>query len=75
MSEKEPEQPGASRREFLTRTGSGLAALSALAAGCSESTPPVASTATPAPEPAAAVPVPKPRSQTAPQAPYDSIRD
>ena len=75
MSEKEPKPQAASRREFLTRTGSGLAALSALAAACTESAPPAAGSAQPATAPGAAVPVPNPRSKPAPQAPFDSIRD
>ena len=48
MSEKEPKPQIASRREFLTRTGGSLAALSALAAACTESKPPAAGTAQPA---------------------------
>ncbi len=75
MSEKEPNPQTASRREFLTRTGGSLAALSALAAACTESPPPATGTAQPGAAPAAAVPVPKPRSKTAPQAPFDSLRD
>jgi 4-hydroxy-3-polyprenylbenzoate decarboxylase len=72
--DKVPAPQAASRREFLTRTGTSLAALSALATGCSESAPPAATTAAPATAPSAK-PVPKPRPESAPQAPFDSIRD
>ena len=62
MSDKETDPQAASRRDFLTTTGAGLAALSALAAGCGESAP-VATTA-----PAAG-------RGSAPKAPFDSLRD
>ncbi len=62
MSDKETDPQAASRRDFLTTTGAGLAALSALAAGCGDSAP-VATTA-----PAAG-------RGPAPKAPFDSLRD
>jgi 4-hydroxy-3-polyprenylbenzoate decarboxylase len=76
-SDKVSEPQAASRREFLARTGTSLAALSALATGCSESAPPAAQTTSTANEPAAAMLVPNPRSDpdSAPKAPFDSIRD
>jgi len=57
-----PDPGDNSRRDFLTATGTGLAALSVLAAGCSESAAPLPGV-TPA------------NRAAAPQAPFDSIRD
>ena len=48
------------RRDFLAATSTSLAALSVLAAGCSESAPPATSAA---------------ERESAPRAPFDSIRD
>ena len=55
-----------SRRQFLMITGTSLAALSSLAAGCSDSADQVNATA------GAASPAAK---KSAPTAPFDSIRD
>jgi len=68
MANKNLDPRATSRRDFLTSTGTGLAALSALAAGCTESAPPAEKTAQPA-TPAVVNRAP------APQAPFDSIRD
>jgi 4-hydroxy-3-polyprenylbenzoate decarboxylase len=53
-----------SRRDFMAVAGSSLAALSALAAGCADSTEPTAA-------PAAAAK----NAAPTPQAPFDSVRD
>jgi len=53
-----------SRRDFMAVAGGSLAALSALAAGCAESTEPTAAPAATAKDTA-----------SAPQAPFDSVRD
>lgn len=74
MSDKKPDPQATSRREFLTTTGTGLAALSALAAGCSESRPPPQAAGKETPASAARAAKPKSRAP-APQAPFDSLRD
>jgi 4-hydroxy-3-polyprenylbenzoate decarboxylase len=61
--------PESSRREFLTITGTSLAALSSLAVGCSDSAERATATARDTTASTTAA------KKSAPQAPFDSIRD